>query len=602
MKNGEGNVTVAKRRDRCPDLFHRSPTEAEAQRGRTCLHFFESASPTLAETLSLWQSAQIQLSPTISVPQFFFYRSIRGPHENLSEFHLIAIQLKTDFRTAPIAVKSRNSNQFKADQGEGGRPDLRTRGRTKTQKFTKRTHLQKFSFTLSINYLCRFLVIRARKTNPFCNPPLDLCYFACGAGAQRRRAVKLLNPAPKAVKSFSMEQVPPLLTAEPSPSNNNSGRHLFSLLLSFCMALFLVDAAISFADDALIVAFGLRALTVLRGLISLVAMVMAIGVYGLIGLTPMVPKRLFLPIPLFLLATMLVVFTLAIFWFQRMEQIAFVLSGCQLFLALWLVHLSRRGGKHSWPWVKEEQLGTRGFSWGNLSAFVLLNLLVVLPFIVVYLFVSSARAIDYYSEGFVALRPGGFTVQVRKYVRDDGKMIELFPMAHVASPSFYQEVSQTFPTNSVILMEGVSDEHNVLTNKITYKRMAKTLGLAEQKMTFAPSQGEAVRADVDVGQFSSNTIAFLNLMMLFHSQGMTPETLSKMTQYKPPPHFEKELFDDLLRKRNEHLLGEIKAQLETADNIMVPWGAAHMPGLAREIQKFGFRLSETKEYVVIRFR
>jgi hypothetical protein len=41
--------------------------------------------------------------------------------------------------------------------------------------------------------------------------------------------------------------------------------------------------------------------------------------------------------------------------------------------------------------------------------------------------------------------------------------------------------------------------------------------------------------------------------------------------------------------------------LPQSDNIIVPWGAAHMPGLAKEIQKSGFRLDETREYVVIRF-
>jgi hypothetical protein len=35
---------------------------------------------------------------------------------------------------------------------------------------------------------------------------------------------------------------------------------------------------------------------------------------------------------------------------------------------------------------------------------------------------------------------------------------------------------------------------------------------------------------------------------------------------------------------------------------MVPWGVAHMPGVAREIQKAGFHLQEIHEYVVIRFR
>jgi len=446
-----------------------------------------------------------------------------------------------------------------------------------------------------------------------------------------------------------MEQVPPLLAAEPSPpllpAPVKSSRRWFCLLLSFCLALFLLDGVASFVDDALILFFHVHALSLLRGLISIAATFMAVGVYALIGITPMVPKRLFLPIPMSLLVSMLAIFTLAIFWRHRIEEIAFGISSCELLLGLLLVYAARRqnfpqgnsrmglqnqdaspgsaavpaaslqdsiatcrrdagaprGGPFSWPLVTVEQLGARGFSWKHVSAFVLGNVFVLLPLVAGYLFFCSARAVNHFSEGFVTLHPNGFTVQVRKYVRDDGKVIELFPMAHIADESFYGQVSQAFPTNSVILMEGVSDEQNLLTNKISYKRMANSLGLSEQKATFAPSRGDVVPADVDVGQFSKNTIDFLNLVMLFHSKGATPENLSKLMQFSPPPQFEEQLFDDLLTKRNEHLLGEIRSQLLVSDAIMVPWGAAHMPGLAREIQKSGFHLSETKEFFVIRF-
>ena len=210
-------------------------------------------------------------------------------------------------------------------------------------------------------------------------------------------------------------------------------------------------------------------------------------------------------------------------------------------------------------------------------------------------------AVDHFSEGFMILRPNGFSVQVRKYVRNDGKTIKLFPMSHIADAGFYQKVSQTFPTNSIILMEGVTDNQNLLTNKISYKRMAKSLGLSEQKVKFKPTRGEMVRADVDVDQFSTDTIDFLNLIMLVHVKGVNSENVLKLLQYSPPPHFEAGLFQDLLTKRNQHLLEEIESQLSQTDNIMVPWGVAHMPGIAREIQKSGFQLDETREYTVIRF-
>ena len=199
------------------------------------------------------------------------------------------------------------------------------------------------------------------------------------------------------------------------------------------------------------------------------------------------------------------------------------------------------------------------------------------------------------------LHPDGLTVQAKKYVRNDGKTIQLFPMAHVADAGFYQQVAQTFPTNSVILMEGVTDKQNLLTNKLSYKRMAKSLGLSEQKKEFVPTRGEMIRADVDVAQFSKQTIDFLNLVTLFHARGVNAATVLQLLQFVPPPDFEAGLFQDLLTKRNQRLLEEIQTQLPQTDNIMVPWGVSHMPGIAREIEKSGFRLDESQEYVVIRF-
>jgi len=251
--------------------------------------------------------------------------------------------------------------------------------------------------------------------------------------------------------------------------------------------------------------------------------------------------------------------------------------------------------------VSKEQLGVRAFSWRNLVMFVLMNVFLLLPAVIVYVLVCASLAVGHFTDGFMALRPGGLTVEVRKYVRNDGKTIQLFPMAHVADAAFYQKVSKSFPTNSIVLLEGVTDDKNLLTNHITYKRMATALGLGEQHEDFKPVQGEMVRADVDTAQFSTNTIALLNLVMLLHAKGLTVETLLKLMANSQPPHVQEQLFDDILTKRNEHLLAEIHTHLPQTQDIIVPWGAAHMPGVAKEIQKSGFRLEQSDDYTVIRF-
>ena len=400
---------------------------------------------------------------------------------------------------------------------------------------------------------------------------------------------------------FQSGGAPPPILPESKPKSG-SGRHLLVILLNLFLALFLASGFVSLMDDSLVLLFGLHLLTVMNGILTFIAMLAAVLVYGLMGLTPMIPKRVFLPVTLFYVASLLVSLLILIYTFDRAPQGDWVLSLCQVLLVMGLVWWLQGGVKFRWPIVEDKHLGDRSFSWGNLSVFVLVNVFVLLPAVIVSVFFLAALAVDHYSEGFMALRPNGFSVQVRKYVRNDGKTIELFPMAHVADARFYQKVSQTFPTNSIILMEGVTDDRNLLTNKISYRRMAKSLGLSEQRQEFVPQRGEMVDADVDVDQFSKDTIDFLNLVMLVHAKGMTPANVQTLMQYSPPPHLQDEFINDLVHKRNQRVLEEIRLELPETDNLMVPWGVAHMPGIARAIQKSGFRLSETQEYMVIQFR
>ena len=394
---------------------------------------------------------------------------------------------------------------------------------------------------------------------------------------------------------------PPPVLQEPTPKPS-AGRQTLVILLSACLGLFLADAVISLLDDSLILAFGIHALTGTRAVVCLLAVLMAFLVYGLMGLTPMIPKRLFLPLALFNPLAALVAVPVAIYAYSELQEVAWVISLGQVIFGLSILYLVQGGLKLRWPLVPETHLAGRRFSWCHLSVFLLANLFGLLPAVMIYLALGAVLAVNHFSEGFVALRPGGLTVQARTYTRNDGKTIQLFPMSHIGEPDFYRRLAQSFPSNSIILMEGVTDDRNLLTNKPTYKRMATSLGLAEQHEEFNPTQGEMVPADVDVEQFTTSTIGFLNLVMLIHSKGMNAETMLKLAQFSPPPHSEEQLLDDLLRKRNQHLLEELHARLSQTEHIIAPWGAAHMPGIAAEIQKAGFRLHETREYVAIRFR
>lgn len=378
-----------------------------------------------------------------------------------------------------------------------------------------------------------------------------------------------------------------------------------AIFLNICLGLFVASGAVSLIDDSLRLLWGLPLLTVFSGILSFFTVLAILVVYPLMGVTPLVPKRVFLPVALFFVAASLAMIPVAIYdsgdWMRRAVQVDWVTSLCQTIVGLIILYLLQGGWKIRWPLVEDKHLGSRGFSWLNLSLFALTNVFVLLPVIAAYLFLCVALAVSHFTAGFLTVRPSGLTAHVREYTRSDGKKVELVPMAHVADADFYGKLSQSFPTNSIVLMEGVTDKRNLMTNGISYKRMARSLGVVEQQKYFKP-RGEVVMADVDVDQFSTNTISVLNFAMYIHGRGINADTLMKLAEFSAPPDILDQLDDDLVTKRNEHLLKELHARLSESDDIIVPWGAGHMPGIASAIEKDGFRLEETQDYTVIRFR
>ena len=411
------------------------------------------------------------------------------------------------------------------------------------------------------------------------------------------------NPAINGTLMAGAGPVPPVITSAPAGSAGNSAsfRNFVAVCLSLCLGLFLVAGTVSLLDDSLVLFWGQHLFTLASGILAFVTFFLLLLIYGLMGLTPIIPRRVFLPVIIFTGLGLMAVFPTLIYGYNQILHLDWLLSFLQVVIVLVICRRLQRGGRFRWSVVEVRHLGSRAFSWRNLSVFLLLNVFVLAPALVAYLAFSASLAVSHFTDGFLTLRPGGLILQARKYVREDGKTIVLFPMSHIAETDFYQAMAHSVSSNSIVLLEGVTDEHNLLTNRLSYKRAAKALGLGEQHDDLNIRQGELVRADVDIQEFSSNTIAILNLVALVHARGLNANTVSLLLNCQPTPEVQQQLFADLLLKRNEHVLKELWRRLPDSDNFVIPWGAAHMSGLAEEIQKSGFHLVETHDYVSIRF-
>jgi hypothetical protein len=400
----------------------------------------------------------------------------------------------------------------------------------------------------------------------------------------------------KSCERMSLEDFPPPL---PSESSRLGLRTAVAAFLNFALVLFVASVAVSLASDSLILFLKNDALAGVAGFLAVPSFFTVLVVYGLMAVTPLVPKRIFLPLTWSGPAAALMALPVMIYGFHHSAWIAWGSSLGQFLLCLVILHGRRGSWGFRWPLLAVSQLGKDTFRWRNSIGFVAVHLLVVLPVVIVYLLACGSLAVSYFTDGFVSLRPSGVTMQVRKYSREDGKTVELVAMSHIGEPEFYQSLAATFPPTATVLMEGVSDEGKLMPEKVGYTKTARDLGLAEQHEVFK-LQGELVSADVDIGQFSKVTLDCLKRTMVIHAKGLTAETLPLLMQPSPadlPQH----LFDDLLRRRNEHLLAVLRERLLTSDHLIIPWGAAHMPGISAGVLKAGFRLQNTQESTAIRF-
>jgi hypothetical protein len=69
-----------------------------------------------------------------------------------------------------------------------------------------------------------------------------------------------------------------------------------------------------------------------------------------------------------------------------------------------------------------------------------------------------------------------------------------------------------------------------------------------------------------------------------------------MLSPKPDPQL---LWQDLVEMRNHRLLRCVREFMQEYDNLLIPWGAAHMPGLEKEILKWGATLKIRKRVRVM---
>lgn len=391
------------------------------------------------------------------------------------------------------------------------------------------------------------------------------------------------------------------------------------------LILFCADGSLSFLDEIVSFIDPAAFLTDIRNSIANLVILLACLLYLCLSIDRRLPKRVFLPLIAFA-----IICPLAGWFFP-------VLAGSKIFsllsaiaqLALLSVPLSRfrRGAAHSLTMPPAAFAGPM-FSLRNTLTFGAVNLLVVPLVVLMYLFATVNAYMDDYTAGYMRLGPGGLSMTERVFKRD-GRTIRLAAMIHVGDKEYYEDLADSVvPGRTIVLAEGVTDDENLLRNRLDYGKVGGFLGLTSQDtMQIAGRSIEAdelekvppvknsgkkeqdepdiLRADVDVSAFRPPTILVLDTMakQLQENSSLMKglRTLNTWAVKNVTPEMNDIIMDDILTRRNQEVVRYLAKALERYDTIVIPWGALHMKGIEEEVRKRGFTLKEERQRVSIDF-
>jgi len=367
-------------------------------------------------------------------------------------------------------------------------------------------------------------------------------------------------------------------------------------LLVFC-----VDAAAALVD-AVIRGGALAESSSWRWPILTLTLEAALPVFVLTGLSPLLPKRALLAPLLFLLWA----------WFGALPfslkleptSLAALVAGVQLTVAVFSMwSIRRRNGDGGWL-IDTRTTGRPAFSVGYTAKYFLAALLLLPPVLSLFTVAYAGSTIVQSAGGFISVSRDGVYAEERQYTKKD-KTVYLIGMVHVGDRTFYEKVFEAFPAeNSVILAEGVSDRTGRFRGDLSGRdELAQRGGLTSQTEVPLPAQAVVEVADIDAGELSENSVEFVNALIAALNSGDLREAAARMRPYFNAARIEDAVaaVDELIKLRNARLLEHLELALERYDNVIVPWGAAHMPGIERGVLGAGFELIASRPHRVIGF-
>lgn len=366
------------------------------------------------------------------------------------------------------------------------------------------------------------------------------------------------------------------------------------------LLLFWVDTGLGLFDEVVAQVLGLHLLSWIRAMTRGFGLLTLPLVWLAVGLSPGLRLRTWLPVLFFVAWRALGAAPLSILLMGRSE-LGLLIVGVQSLIAAWT----------SWSSIRDGGAGLfeghdpSGPRWGRFAAWTTAHALIVPPLLGIYAFESADLALRRATGGFVRLELDGVRVVHRSYVRGEER-VELVGMIHIGRRSAYESIFEPFPPEgTLVLEEGVRDAGGLLVTGPVYERVAGGLGLDVQVPITEIAPLPSRNADVDVSTFSENTRSLLRRIFAIYTAeepaAALLDYLIHVRSHKDARALFDELYDDLVHRRNQHLLLELDRALEENSRVVVPWGAYHLPGIEQAVIARGFQRHAERSITLIPF-
>jgi hypothetical protein len=386
---------------------------------------------------------------------------------------------------------------------------------------------------------------------------------------------------------------------------------------NFYIIIFLFDAGLSLVDEVLAVYGSSEPLfTNGRLLVAFAVIALSMVVYACLGIDRRLPKRVFLPMTLYITWCSVAMWPLS--GVIDRASLPLIASVGQVATGLLAIALLR--GRVLLP---PEMFQQSAFSLRNTLSFIAINLFLT-PFFLIY---GGLALTSYYLEeqtaGFLRISPVGIYMAERSYHRD-AKEIRLAGMIHIGKEEYYEDLADSLSTKAtIILTEGVTDRQHLLEKNFNYSELAGVIGLSSQdkmqidgnlvdlddprQMTGGGEEKPDIAwADIDLSRFDPQTVEFLNAISrtLFSGKPL----MEALTEYSVwanenmTPERVAGVMADIIDKRNEAVIASMSKSLQRYDTIIIPWGAMHMPAIEAAVVNQGFEQGEKKERMSLDFR